>query len=94
ITYVNIAKFTGNSYRKIGFKTNLNNITRPNYIWINFDTYDILSRYQTQKHILIDKGYGTQNDTEDTIMTRLGYIKIYDSGNLKMTWTKEIQDGN
>lgn len=84
LTYVDIAKFTGNIYPKLGFK--VQDITKPNYIWYNKITKDIKSRYQTQKSQLVKSGLGTESETEDAIMRRLKYVKIYDSGNLKLIW--------
>ena len=75
----------------MGFKTNTNSITEPSYVWVktNFKSKsDILSRYQTQKQKLLDRGLGEYGDTEDEIMENLGYIKIYDSGNIRLTWNK------
>lgn len=48
----------------------------------------VLSRYQTQKHKLIEQGLGVYGSTEDDIMYNIGYYKIYDSDNIKMLWTK------
>ena len=86
ISYCDIAKFTGSTYTKMGFTTSEDMITEPNYIWINISKKDVLSRYQTQKHKLLEKGLGTPDQTEDEIMSNLGYLKIYDSGNLKFCW--------
>lgn len=84
ITYCDISKFNGNGYLKAGFSiVQKDSITKPNYVWCN-DNSDIKSRYQTQKSILVNKGMGTCDDTEDSIMRRLGYYKIYNSGNIKL----------
>ena len=89
ITYTDISKFTGNSYLKLGFKAyGLNSITAPNYKWVSQNLKSVLSRYQTQKHNLIKQGLGVYGSTEDDIMYNIGYYKIYDSGNIKMLWTK------
>ena len=87
ITYADISKFTGNIYTKLGFK--VIEITRPNYVWVNLITKDVLTRYQTQKHKLLAQGIGTKEQTEAEIMNELGYSKIYDSGNLKLEWFKD-----
>lgn len=87
ITYSDLSKFTGNIYLKLGFK--VLGITSPNYIWISSDMKNILSRYQTQKHKLLEKGLGTQEQTEDDIMYNLNYFKVYDSGNIKLEWNKQ-----
>lgn len=86
ISYCNIDKFAGNSYLKIGFKASINNITTPNYVWYNPNKKDILTRYQTQKNKLISMGLGKDDETESDIMYRLGYVRIYDSGNIILEW--------
>ena len=86
ITYCDISKFTGKAYLKLGFKTDKDSLTSPNYVWISSDRNNVIHRYQTQKHKLIAQGIGTENQTEDEIMTNLGYIKVYDCGNLKFEW--------
>ena len=87
ITYVDISKFTGNVYSRLGFKPiQPNPITEPNYVWVQPNKGLILSRYKTQKHKLIELGIGTEEQTEDDIMNELGFLKIYDSGNLKLEW--------
>lgn len=87
ITYSDIAKFTGNVYTKIGFEPiQPNPITEPNYIWS--DGENTISRYQTQKHKLIEQGLGTENQTEDDIMHNRGFFKVYDSGNIKLSWKR------
>lgn len=84
VSYCNISKFNGNSYLKLGFT--FDSISSPNYIWVNPQTNGVLTRYQTMKHKLIEKGIGYINETETEIMERLGYYKIYDCGNMKFTW--------
>ena len=87
ITYSDISKFTGNCYSRIGFKPiQPNPITEPNYVWVSADKTKVLSRYQTQKHKLVEAGLGTDNETEDEIMMSLNYLKIYDSGNIKLEY--------
>ena len=63
-------------------------ITQPNYVWVGTDN-KVVTRYQTQKSKLIDKGYGTVDQSEDDIMYSLGYRKIYDSGNIELEWRRE-----
>ena len=81
ITYCDISKFSGESYTKNGFT--FEKYTEPNYVWVNINNNEVLTRYQTQKSKLIDKGIGTDEDTEDEIMLNNGYYKVYDSGNAK-----------
>ena len=87
VTYCDISKFTGNVYIKLGFKTEV--LLEPNYIWINPITDDKMTRYQTMKHRLIKLGLGNKEQTEDEIMEALGYLKIYDCGNLKLVWSAD-----
>jgi hypothetical protein len=88
LSYCDISKFTGRVYIKLGFKDI--ELTEPNYVWYKLHTNDILTRYQTQKQRLIRNGLGTEDQTEDEIMINNGYCKIYNSGNLRFTWRKEI----
>lgn len=87
ITYADATKFTGNSYAKLKIGLKLEGITSPNYVWVSGHNKEVLPRYRTTKALLISKGLGTVDETEDTIMERLGYFKLYDSGNLKFTWS-------
>lgn len=79
-----ISKFTGKEYTELGFR--ITGITEPQYVWTKNEFNKTLTQYQTQKHKLIAQGLGTENQTEDEIMTNLGYIKVYDCGNLKFEW--------
>lgn len=84
VTYCNISKFGGKVYTSLGFK--LCGITEPNYVWTKNKFNETLTRYQTQKHKLVEQGLGTEEQTEDEIMKSLGYIKVYDSGNIILEW--------
>ena len=84
VTYSDLSKFTGNCYFKLGFKTNKNQLTEPNYIWT--DGNNVISRYQTQKKKLVEMGLGSNEQTEVDIMHNLGFYRIFDSGNLKFVW--------
>lgn len=90
LTYADLSKFNGKSYMNIGFKPVAGNaFSEPNYVWVRpvcDGVYDVLPRYRTQKHKLIKAGFGCEADTEDIIMERLGYLKIYNSGNIKYEW--------
>ena len=83
ITYCDISKFTGNSYLKLGFSPVDNKaITEPNYVWT--DGIIVLNRYQTQKSKIC-----SENDsmyTENQLMSKRNFIKIYNSGNIKLEW--------
>lgn len=85
VTYCDISKFTGNSYSRLGFKSI--KLTKPSYVWVN--RREILNRAYTQKHILIKNGLGEESETEEQIMTRLGYVRIWGCGNIKLEWTKD-----
>ena len=89
VTYTNIAKFTGTSYAKVGFSL-VKELTEPNYVWVQISQrgHKIMPRYQTQKHLLIEAGYGHLGSTEKEIMENLGYARVYDCGNFKLEWRK------
>lgn len=80
ISYSNYSKNTGKVYLILGFSHI--ELSVPNYVWC--DGYNILSRYQTQKHKLISEGYNGNTETE--IMNNRGYYKIYDCGNDVWLW--------
>ena len=85
ITYSDISKFTGNIYLKLGF--NVVKITEPGYVWVSAHN-NVISRYKTQKYKLPSQGIENINQTEDQIMSNLGYYKLYNSGNIKMEYLK------
>lgn len=89
ISYCDISKFVGSIYKTLGFVTDTQSITEPNYVWVNRHTNDTLKRYQTMKHKLLQKGLGGYGNTEVEIMTSLGYLKVYDCGNLRFLWYRK-----
>ena len=88
ICYSDISKFTGNIYTRLGFKCSINDLTQPNYVWVNTVTKDIKTRYQVTKQRLVKAYPEKQNNTESEIMEGFGYMKVYDSGNLRLVWLK------
>lgn len=75
ITYSDRAKMTGATYRAIGF-TELK-ASDPGYVWTKGN--EVLLRYQTQKHKLLEQGF--EGATETEIMHNRGFYRIYDCGN-------------
>ena len=63
-------------------------INPPNYVWVNSSTFDVKSRYQTQRHLLVSDEHDTR--TESEIMRDLGYLKVEDAGTYKFVWKKEV----
>lgn len=88
ISYCDITKFSGDTYIKLGFETSKDKLTEPNYVWVDKRNNKVLTRYQTKKADLVKAGLGNKEDTEDKIMSSLGYFKVYNSGNIKFTWVK------
>lgn len=86
VAYCDLAKSYGSDYIKMGFKFSGWDSVHENYIW--WKDGSVLYGYQTTKERLIEAGYEIFGDTEDEIMLNLGYIKIYDCGNLRFTWNK------
>lgn len=80
ISYSNIAHMRGNLYQILDM--NLLQISEPNYIW--YKNGDIKTRYQCQKHKLVNQGY--KENSEADIMHNLGYYRIYDCGNKVWIW--------
>lgn len=88
ISYCDIGKFSGSTYTKLNFRVTENCLTEPGYVWVSGKDGTYLSRYQTMKSKLIEKGFGSADQTEDEIMNGKGYLKVYNSGNMKFVWTK------
>ena len=87
VSYCDMSKFTGNVYMNLGFK--LAGISHPNYKWVNILNGNVLTRYQTMKSTLVEKGLGTENQTEDEIMHGLNFYKVYDCGNYVFSYIKK-----
>ena len=86
ITYVDLAHFSGDGYKSLGFQEM--SITKPNYKWVK--GYEFLNRFITQKYKLKEllKEKYDENLTESENMEMNGYTKIYDSGNIKFIYNK------
>lgn len=69
-------------YEQLGFRDI--DISKPNYVRVNKE--DVLPRYQTTVKELIKLGLGKEGDSESDIMTSLGYLRVFDSGNKKFVW--------
>lgn len=92
ISYCNMSKFSGGVYSRLGFNKADKFITDPNYVWVSYNFSNdktILTRYQTQVKKLKDQGLDIYGNTEYEIMQNRGYLKVYDSGNMRFVWTKE-----
>lgn len=75
LSFADIARTKGNIYSKLGF--DFVSITPPNYWWYNPETLEVKTRYQTQMK------------NENLIMTRKGFVKMYDCGSRKFVWSKK-----
>ena len=51
-----------------------------NYVYTKMDTGEVLTRYQCQKHRLVEQGFDASL-SEEQIMKQRGFNKIYDCGN-------------
>lgn len=80
ITYSDFTLFSGKTYEKIGFK--FLRFSPPNYKWVRGN--EVLARYQTMKHKLLEKGF--EGSSENEIMKTNGYTKVYDCGNKVWEW--------
>ena len=80
ITYSDASKMTGNVYRALGFKEHEK--SSPSYVW--HKSSEVLSRFETQKHKLLEQGFEGSSETE--IMEKRGYHRIYDCGNYIFTY--------
>lgn len=74
-SYNDITKTKGNLYQTLGFQCQ--SINQPNYVWINFNTGDIRTRYQEQAGGEVDR------------MHNQGYHRVCDCGT--KTWVYTVQ---
>ena len=81
-TYSSNDYFTGDIYKELGFE--LKKITQPGYFYFR-KIGDILSREKCQKHKLVKMGYNSEK-SERQIMSELGYVIVYNSGNKYFEW--------
>ena len=89
VSYVDLAHFTGDGYRKAGFRET--GRSAPNYRWCR--GAEVLTRMQTQKHKLPEL-LGESFDpylTEAENMALAGWTQVFDCGNLKMEWSRQWQ---
>lgn len=83
ISYIDIAHFTGNGYRSIGFEQT--DITYPSYVYVKDGV--VLSRISCQKHKLSKRFDDFDpKDTETQTMEKHGWTQVFDCGCLKMTY--------
>lgn len=83
-TYCDRDYFTGKVYENLGMI--LISKTEPNYRYYNRG-YESLSRQQCQKHKLIKLGFDPSK-SEREIMKERGFLRVYNSGNLKFVISK------
>ena len=74
-SYNDITKTKGDLYRILGFQCI--SINQPNYVWVNFQTRDIRTRYQEQEAGEVERMHG------------LGYHRLCDCGT--KTWLYTVQ---
>ena len=80
LSYSRIDKGTGRLYENLGFK--LDKITDPDYVWTNGKI--VLSRYQCQKHKLIQQGF--KGSSESEIMENRNFLRVFGCGNKVWVW--------
>jgi hypothetical protein len=88
VSYSDIAKTEGKIYETLGFTHN--HKSHPQYVWVNCGTHcKVFTRYQTQIKQLLKLGWKTKDDglTEDEVMRKHKFYKIYDCG--KCVWVYE-----
>ena len=81
ISYADRSWSRGELYLILGFKFEKNTV--PNYFY--FDRLIRYNRFNFRKNILVKKGYD-KDKTEHEIMLELGYVCVYNSGNLKYSF--------
>lgn len=93
ISYANRRFSQGKVYRTLGFS--LVKTTAPNYVYVRQDeVVDVVTRYQAQKHrlsSLLGEEYDPDR-SEFENMTRAGYERLYDCGNMVFEFNPESKN--
>jgi len=71
-------------YDRLNFR--LLGVTKPNYFYINSKEFKRENRFNYRKDILVKEGYDSRK-SEKEIMSERGFLRIYNSGQLKYEWT-------
>lgn len=79
-----LSKIDVNTYTSLGFT--YKSVTAPDYVWFDHNKKKVIYRNKDFKNKLLDMGLGTEGKSEDDIMNRLGFIKIYDCGTIRFEW--------
>lgn len=89
ITYADLRWSFGDVYEKNNFK--LDHVSRPNYWYFNRKDYVLEYRYNYRKSELQNKfpKLYNKNLSEYEIMSKAGYYKIYDCGNMVFTYQRK-----
>ena len=81
VSYASRDWSSGKLYENLGF--DFIHKTEPGYYWINNNNR--YHRFNCRKDKLVKEGYNP-NKSETQIMYERGFLRIYDSGNLKYVW--------
>lgn len=87
ISYADKRWSNGNLYEKIGFT--YTGDTKPNYFYITTNSQKRFSRFSYRKDILVKKYNCPPDITEKEFCRQIGFLRIYDCGNMKYVWKKK-----
>ena len=62
--------------------------TKPGYVWVNTRTHRVLKRYAVQRKLRLKMYPDDDKLSEVQCMRKHGYMRVYDAGNIR--WKKEI----
>lgn len=80
ITYINTGKFTEDIYLKMGFKNmQIDKVMEPNYFLVNQKTDEVIHVNYNEENDLIDLNRYNEAEYSE-------YLKLYDSGNIKLEY--------
>lgn len=92
VSYCDLSKFTGKVYEQLGM-VNMG-LTKPGYVYVHMNSFQTLSRMSCMKHKLIERGWGTEEQSEDEIMHNKGYLKVYNCGNARYVYINKEDINN
>lgn len=80
---IDISKFSGETYRELGFSCTENDIKEPTFVWVN-SLLDVINIKEAEKTFELCKYKENIGHTVEELMNNLKYFKVYNGGFLRM----------
>lgn len=89
VSFSDRAHTRGTLYETLGFHKI--NVSRPNYVWVEYNTDMYFNRVSCQKRnlprLFNESDLDIKDQTEEMIMMSHGFVQVYDSGTIRWEYT-------